>query len=86
MLRKWKAAVITGLFVFGALSFILGLLPLLADIFWILWFTGCGACLLALVLTVTVPARRSAGHTPDAQQREAGRPAGDGPDDGLTQP
>ena len=55
MLSRWKVAVITGLFAFGALSFVLGLFPLLADIFWILWFAGCGACILALVLTVIVP-------------------------------
>ncbi|MCF2586634.1 hypothetical protein [Brevibacterium sp. UCMA 11752] len=60
MLSRWKVAVITGLFAFGALSFVLGLFPLLADIFWILWFAGCGACILALVLTVVVPSPRSA--------------------------
>ena len=63
MLSRWKVAVITGLFAFGALSFILGLFPLLADIFWILWFAGCGACILALVLTVIVPSPSRAEET-----------------------
>ncbi|WP_350269890.1 hypothetical protein AAFP32_15410 [Brevibacterium sp. CBA3109] len=80
MLSKWKVTVITGLFVFGALSFILGLFPLLAEIFWILWFAGCGACIRALVLTVVVPS-----HRPTANRREAGRSAAD-PTDGVNRP
>ncbi|MCF2572253.1 hypothetical protein [Brevibacterium sp. UCMA 11754] len=80
MLSRWKVAVITGLFAFGALSFVLGLFPLLADIFWILWFAGCGACILALVLTVVVPSPRSASNRsetgrPDSSRPEAGRSA-----------
>ncbi|SMX94247.1 MULTISPECIES: hypothetical protein [Brevibacterium] len=80
MLSKWKVTVITGLFVFGALSFILGLFPLLAEIFWILWFAGCGACILALVLTVIVPS-----HRPTANRREADRSPAD-PTDGVNRP
>lgn len=95
MLSKWKVTVITGLFAFGALSFILGLFPLLADIFWILWFAGCGACILALVLTVIVPSPRPAVNhpatnrldvnRPAANRHEAGRSAAD-PADGVSQP
>lgn len=86
MLSKWKVTVITGLFAFGALSFILGLFPLLADIFWILWFAGCGACILALVLTVIVPSPRPAMNRldvnrPAANRHEAGRSAADPADD-----
>ncbi|WP_231443516.1 hypothetical protein [Brevibacterium zhoupengii] len=89
MLTRWKVAVITGLFAFGALNFILGLFPLLADIFWILWFTGCGACILALVLTVIVPSQ-----SPAAKSSVAGHPAtpsptahpAPGPVDGVSQP
>lgn len=75
MLSKWKVTVITGLFVFGALSFILGLFPLLADIFWILWFAGCGACILALVLTVIVPSPRSAANRRPAKTSVSARAA-----------
>ena len=58
MFSKWKVAVITGLFVLSALSFFLGLFPIFANVFWILWFAGCGTCILALVLTVVVPTLR----------------------------
>ncbi|AOP55340.1 MAG: hypothetical protein ACTMKZ_07665 [Brevibacterium aurantiacum] len=80
MLSRWKVAVITGLFAFGALSFVLGLFPLLADIFWILWFAGCGACILALVLTVIVPSPRSAAnrYTPRSSAADSA--------DGVSQP
>ncbi|MDN5875145.1 MAG: hypothetical protein L0I80_04105 [Brevibacterium sp.] len=74
MLSRWKVAVVTGLFVLSALSFFLGLLPLLSDIFWILWLAGCGACILALVLTVIVPTDR-----PEAGRAEANRPAANAP-------
>lgn len=90
MLSKWKVLVITGLFVFGALSFILGLFPLLADIFWILWFAGCGACILALVLAVIVPSPRSAGNPRAAKTSVSARPSAGrtaaGPSDGVSRP
>lgn len=90
MLSKWKVTVITGLFAFGALSFILGLFPLLAGIFWILWFAGCGACILALVLTVVVPSPRSAANRAAAKTSVSGHPATDrtaeGPADGVSRP
>lgn len=93
MLSRWKVAVITGLFAFGALNFIIGLFPLLADIFWILWFTGCGACILALLLTVIVPSPSRAWETSASGRtatravtsRRAARPA-PGPVDGVSQP
>ncbi|WP_193071561.1 hypothetical protein [Brevibacterium sp. FME37] len=90
MLSKWKVLVITGLFVFGALSFILGLFPLFADIFWILWFAGCGACILALILTVIVPSPRSAENRRAAGTSVSGHPAAcrtaTGPADGISRP
>ena len=95
MLSKWKVTVITGLFVFGALSFILGLFPLLADIFWILWFAGCGSCILALVLTVIVPSPRPAEDRRAAKTSVSDHPAAGrsvtgssaaGPADGVSQP
>ena len=55
MLKKRKVAVVTGLFIFGALSFLLGMFPVLAEVFWILWLAGCGACILGLILAVVVP-------------------------------
>lgn len=84
MLTRWKIAIVTGLFVVGALSFLLGLFPTFAGIFWILWFAGCGACILALVLTVLVPTHRPASDPP-----VTGGPAADtatGPADGVSRP
>ena len=84
MLSKWKVTVVTGLFVVSALSFFLGLFPLFADIFWILWFIGCGACILALVLTVVVPTYRAVAdrRAPNASATDAEA----GPADGVSRP
>ncbi|MDN5657634.1 MAG: hypothetical protein L0G76_08620 [Brevibacterium sandarakinum] len=84
MLSKWKVTVVTGLFVLSALSFFLGLFPLLADIFWILWFIGCGACILALVLTVIVPTYRPAADRRGAKASAPGSEAGY--TDGVSRP
>lgn len=84
MLSKWKVAVVTGLFVLSALSFFLGLFPILADVFWILWFAGCGACILALVLTVIVPTHRPAANAAAAGSSAAGPAAGSV--DGVSRP
>ncbi|GAA1861017.1 hypothetical protein [Brevibacterium marinum] len=79
MLTRWKIAIVTGLFVVGALSFLLGLFPTFAGIFWILWFTGCGACILALVLTVLVPTHRPAVSRPVASRSAVRRSVTDPP-------
>lgn len=84
MLSKWKVAVITGLFVLSALSFFLGLFPILADVFWILWFAGCGACILALVLTVIVPTYRPEANAAAASSSAVGPAAGSA--DGVSRP
>ena len=55
MFSRWKITVVTALFVVGAVSFLLGLFPALAAFFWILWFAGCGACILGLILAVVIP-------------------------------
>lgn len=57
MLTRWKVPIVSGLFVFGAFSFLLGMFPDLAGIFWLLWITGCGVCILGLILAVVVPRR-----------------------------
>lgn len=57
MLTRWKVPIVSGLFVFGAFGFLLGLFPALAGIFWLLWISGCGACILGLILGVVVPSR-----------------------------
>lgn len=54
--KKWKTRIVVGLFVCGGLGFVLALLPGLSSIFWLLWLTGCAACILGLVLAVTLPA------------------------------
>lgn len=59
MLTRWKVPIVSGLFVFGAFGFLLGLFPSLAGVFWLLWITGCGACILGLILAVVVPGRSS---------------------------
>lgn len=64
MLKKWKVPVVTGLFVFGALGFILGFIPTLTDIFWFVWIFGCGACILGLILAVVVPSAKVEGTPP----------------------
>ena len=54
--KKWKTRIVVGLFVCGGLGFVLALVPGLSGIFWLLWLTGCAACILGLVLAVTLPA------------------------------
>lgn len=66
MLRKWKTRIVTGLFVCGAFGFLLALLPGLSGIFWVLWLTGCAACILGLVLAFTLPSSATADALPRA--------------------
>lgn len=66
MLRKWKAKVVGGLFVCGALGFLLALLPGLSGAFWPLWLTSCAACILGLVLAFTLPSSANADTLPRA--------------------
>lgn len=54
--KKWKTRIVVGLFVCGGLGFVLALVPGLSGIFWLLWLIGCAACILGLVLAVTLPA------------------------------
>lgn len=65
MLYRWKAAVVAGLFVLGAVCFLLGLFPALAGLFWTLWLSGCGACIAGLILAVTIPSREAGRRTPE---------------------
>lgn len=64
MLKKWKVPVVTGLFVFGGLGYILGFIPSLTDIFWFVWIFGCAACILGLILAVVVPSAKTEGAPP----------------------
>ncbi|WP_309133111.1 hypothetical protein [Brevibacterium sp.] len=57
MLIRWKAVLLTGMFLFGAVCFVLGLLPALADVFWLVWVAGCVSCIVGLILAVTIPVR-----------------------------
>ncbi len=59
MVIRWKAPLLTGLFLLGAVCFLLGLLPALAGLFWVLWVAGCASCIVGLILAVTIPARDS---------------------------
>ncbi|MCM1011064.1 MULTISPECIES: MFS transporter [unclassified Brevibacterium] len=83
MLTRRKNVMVTGLFVLGICGFVLGLAPELAAFFWVLWFIGCGASMLGLILAVTVPrpaAERHANCRGEAGHCEAGRRGGS--DDG----
>src|SRR5699024_12826390 len=68
--KKWKTRIVVGLFVCGGLGFVLALLPGLSSIFWLLWLTGCAACILGLVLAVTLPA------SPTSEARPGAGPPG----------
>ena len=54
--KKWRMRIVIGLFACGGLGFVLALVPGFAGFFWLLWLTGCAACILGLVLAVTLPA------------------------------
>ncbi|GAA1623394.1 MULTISPECIES: hypothetical protein [Brevibacterium] len=84
MLTRRKNVMVTSLFVLGICGFVLGLVPELAAYFWVLWFIGCGASMLGLILAVTVPrpaTERHANCRGEAGHCEAGRRSGaeDGP-------
>src|SRR5699024_12810019 len=81
--KKWKTRIVVGLFVCGGLGFVLALLPGLSSIFWLLWLTGCAACILGLVLAVTLPASPTPAALPRAAPRR-GRPSAAGAAGGVT--
>lgn len=66
MLRKWKTRIVAGLFVCGALGFLLALLPGLSGLFWPLWLAGCASCILGLVLAFTLPSSATSDALPRA--------------------